>query len=49
MDREIILTDETREIMEAYLQKQWRRQEKRLALKEAKRKERELNRHKKVK
>lgn len=44
MDREIILTDETRAIMDAYLQKQWKRQEKRLATKEAKRKERELSR-----
>ncbi len=39
MSKEIVLTDETRQIMLSYLKKQWKRQEKRLAEKEARRKE----------
>lgn len=38
MSKEIVLTDETRQIMLSYLKKQWKRQEKRLAEKEAKKK-----------
>lgn len=38
MNKEIVLTDETRAIMLSYLKKQWKRQEKRLAEKEAKKK-----------
>jgi len=40
MNKEIVLTDETRAIMVSYLEKQWKRQEKRLAAKEAKKKAR---------